>query len=407
MAEDELDISGIKVVVFTLFLILLFVVALEIISYYILKNQFGDFSLEVQGNTTMVESSYQVWEHPKKYSSWSGLTHFNNYGFRDYEDLDEKKSPNTTRIFIMGGSSAFGSQAMPGSKFLAISGQDEYSSDETISAFLEQKLRKKYPSRNFEVINAATNWSRLHQQLIHYLRKIRSLEPDLIISIDGQNDSHHLGRESNNWKETQLLFETQLLGNPKHKLRFLFKNSYTAYLSAMLIFRAGAATTVDSELVDEYKNFTRPVNLEKELEKYYAVNRNAIDLSVEEYIKNMTYFDAILSNDQLRHAFFLQPQTITDVTKKMTDQEKAIQGLMYNRIERQYFRINFFNEVAKRGDILIEEHGLNFMNMTNLFDRVYGNVYSDYCHFTPLGNQAIADFLLNYIEEKFLGLLKD
>lgn len=403
--DQDPEISGAKVVLFSLFLLFVLFLILEGFSYLVLKAHFGEFSLDVQGNSTMVESPYQVWEHPKKYSSWSGLTHFNNLGFRRFEDISEKSESDTIRIFIMGGSTAFGSQAMPGSVFLSLSGQGEYSSDKTISAYLEKLLQEKYPSRKFEVINAATNWSRIHQQFIHYLRKIRSLDPDLILTLDGQNDSHSLSNQINSWEDTQSAFEAKLLGNYKHKMRFLFKRSYTAYLMAMLIFRGGGENPIDIDLVDKYKVITKPVDMEKQLNEHYVFNRTSINSAVDDYVNNMVYFKSVLVQDSIPHAFFLQPLTIMDDTKKMTDRENAIKGYMYSRLAHQYFRINFFNKVVKEGEKQKAEHGVNFVNMTNMFDNVDEDVYSDYCHFTPRGNMAVAEYLLKYIERSHAGLL--
>lgn len=377
---------------------------MELFSYFILKRHFGEFSLTIQGNTTMVESPYQVWEHPSNYTSWSGLTHFNNLGFRRFEDVEVEKPADTVRIFIMGGSAAFGSQAMPGSIFLKLSGQGEYSTDETISAYLQDALQKKYPSKKFEVINAATNWSRIHQQLLHYCRKIRSLSPDLIISIDGQNDSHSTDISLNAWDETVNNFQIELLDSMQHKLRAIFKNSYSAYLMAMLIFRSTENDSIESDLVEKYAPIIKPDNFDETIAEYYMVNNISVNREVEEYLKNLQYFEAILNADGVPHVFFLQPQTIMDTSKILTRNEKAIQGYLYSRIDKQYFRINFFKRLEKES-IKLRGAGLPFFPIFDVFSGKTENAYSDYCHFTPAGNRVIAQYLMSFIENNHKEIL--
>ncbi|MES2662555.1 MAG: hypothetical protein V4629_04545 [Pseudomonadota bacterium] len=380
---------------------------LELVSFVIIKAKLGgDFDLAVQGGTTMIDSRYQVWQHPENYKSWSGKTNFNNFGFRHSKDLEVKPADNTVRIFFMGGSAAFGSQAMPGSEFLHISGQGEYDNSETITAHLEKKLSATYPQKKFEVINAATNWTRLHQQNLHYLRKIQSLHPDLIISMDGYNDANPI-HSLNTWEDTEAIFESELIGNLKHKIRGLFQNSNTAYLAAMLIFRSGESPGVDNERIEKYKKIKLPENFEEELAAYSEKHKVEIEKSVSEYMKSIQYFHSDLQIDNVPNLFLLQPMTILDTAKKMTDREQALLGYMYSRMEHQWFKIAFFRALEKRLVDWSTKTQANFSTMHDVFKNTDGTIdaYSDYCHFTPKGNEQIADFLMQQIAQRYPTLL--
>lgn len=395
-----------KFLVANVILLSIIIALFEGVAYLVIKGKLGEFDLETQGGTTMVQSFYQVWEHPANYKSWSGKTEFNNLGFRRREDTAIKKPDNTVRIFLMGGSAAFGSQAMPGSTYLEISGQGEYSNEETITYYLEQKLEAKYPQKNFEVINAATNWSRLHQQMLHYLRKIRLMEPDLILSMDAYNDSSAM-IDGNTWHDTQLIGSERLFSNLKHKISPLFQSSYTAYLMAMLVFRTGESFSPDQELVDQYSQVNAPANFEEQIGQARVELAQDLNILLREYMNNMRYFDKILDEDKVPHTFYLQPLTILDDYKALTPVEKAIQGYQYDTLmPSQLLRINFFEGVAQAGERLDQAGVLKFESMLDVFDGVEANVYSDYCHFTPKGNELLAEYFLKDIEEKHPELLQ-
>ncbi len=405
LPEDK-GLSLNKRIIFVVVPFLILLVALEAASYLYLHYRFKDFDLKVQGNSTMIENRYQVWEHPAKYTSWSGLTHFNNYGFKRFTDTTLEKADGTVRIVIMGGSTAFGSQDMPGSEYLKISGQGEYSTDETISAWLEKLLNEKYPGRKYEVINAAVNWTKLHQQMLNYLRKIRSFEPDLVISIDGLNDSSGKIKapDLNAWDVVIRDYEDALASNLKYKLRPVFTNSHLSYLLAMVMFRTGTAV-VDESLVDKYSKVERPAEYEQIISNYYEDNKNLVDRGVDEYVKGIKYFSSILDNDNVKYMFIFQPLAHLDTFKVLSEKEKAIQGYIFTRLEYQYYRDNFYKNVIELGNMLREKKGVNFWSFLDMYDGVEGDVYTDYCHLTPYGNKVFAQKLIDKIEAVYPELL--
>lgn len=395
-----------KFLIANLIFLSIIVILVESISFLIIKNKLGDFELETQGGTTMVRSFYQVWQHPNGYKSWSGKTEFNNQGFRRRDDLTFEKPEDVVRIFFMGGSAAFGSQAMPGSTYLQLSGQGEYSNEETITAYLESKLTEKYPHKEFQVINAATNWSRLHQQMLHYLRKIRNMEPDLILSMDAYNDSAGVIQEST-WTDTESIGSDSLFGNLKHKISPIFQKSNTAYLLAMMIFRTGEAPIQDEALIKKFSAVPAPTTLDSDLGKSRIDHASILSMLVSEYTDGLKYFDAVLDQDGVPHGFYLQPLAILDQYKTLTPVEEAIRGYQFDTMRAsQLIRINFFNDIEDIGERLKSDGIVNFESMLDVFEGQTEDIYSDYCHFTPRGNELLADYFLNEIETKYSQILK-
>src|SRR3984893_5776642 len=109
----------------------------------------------------------------------------NAQGFRRDKDVSLEKPPNTVRIFITGGSTAYGATTeMPeytGNRWRLLY------NNETIEYYLEQKLNQAYPSKRWEVINAAAPGYQLSQELAEIESVLLRYHPDYII-LDGNND---------------------------------------------------------------------------------------------------------------------------------------------------------------------------------------------------------------------------
>ena len=403
--QDEPKLSRKKVLLFTLIVFAFFYVLLEIAAGVYLGARYEEygFDLGVQAEGTMVADPYQVWSHPANYTTWSQKTHLNNHGFRRFEDTAVDKPEGVTRIFIVGGSTAYGSQ--PTGIFSRLSGWGEYSNDETISAAMERQLTERHPGRKFEVINAATNWSRIHQGMLHYMRKLRSFEPDLIISIDGQNDStmYPGKKDLNGWDTTLSLYETRVLSNLKYKLRPLFRNSRILYALGMGLF-GGYTGDPDPEAVAEYSKVERPASYADDVARYYAEHRERVDSRVAEYMQATRWFHAVLEVDQVPHLFVLQPQIHQDTTKPMTENEHAVVGYMFSKPQKMHHRDNFYRLVDARSRELARDDGLPYLSLTNAFAGVVEQAYTDYCHFTPQGNEVFASKLVADLERRFPAL---
>ena len=100
----------------------------------------------------------------------------NSHGFRG-DDFSEKKDLDTYRIFIVGGSTTFGSGAT--------------SDDTTIPSLLQKKFEAIHSDQKIEILNAGIGsaYSYSEKYLIeNYLIKF---QPDLIIIYSGGNDANN------------------------------------------------------------------------------------------------------------------------------------------------------------------------------------------------------------------------
>lgn len=104
--------------------------------------------------------------------------HINAEGFRDIDRDYSKKAPDTVRVFITGGSSAWGSGSVQ---------------EDTVAAGLERILNQRVsPStrRRYEVVNAAFPAWASTQEKILIQQRIVDMRPDVIIMLSGTNDVH-------------------------------------------------------------------------------------------------------------------------------------------------------------------------------------------------------------------------
>jgi lysophospholipase L1-like esterase len=110
-----------------------------------------------------------------------GNAFINSQQLRHDEDLAVPKPADRTRVFLTGGSVAFGSGAP--------------SQDRTITGYLQAAVD---PERSgVEVVNAASPGWTSTQERIWITNRLSGLDPDLVVSFSGVNDVHWAARGRN------------------------------------------------------------------------------------------------------------------------------------------------------------------------------------------------------------------
>jgi hypothetical protein len=98
----------------------------------------------------------------------------NSYGFRGPE-ITKEKPHDVYRIFVVGGSTVFGTGSM--------------SDNTTISGFLQKKFDDANLNKRVEVINAGISDAYSAREVYYIKNKLLEFKPDLFIIYDGWNDS--------------------------------------------------------------------------------------------------------------------------------------------------------------------------------------------------------------------------
>jgi len=311
--------------------------------------------------------------------------HHNAQGFRRDQDTPMEKEPDTYRIFIMGGSTAYGLHS------LSSYGKEKYSvirNDETIDYYLEQYLRGKVADQNVEVINAAITSHYSHHHLIYLNQMILKYNPNMVIFLDGFNDYYPYEEGYDQFQRYAYQERAHLfMGEPTMKTLsgytgwWLFRKSHFVHLAGKTIRPIWLRM---NNIGRERAN----IDVENALDNL-AVNAQS------NFIKMVERNSLILEHEGVVPIFVLQPEIIFEQSKEFTELEQ----LIYQEMD-EHWQVNFAEFKNKARPLVTEylmrattETGSVFLDMTDVFGGLSEDAYTDYCHLTPAGNKRLAEEL--------------
>lgn len=272
----------------------------------------------------------------------------NSFNMRNAKDPVIPKPKSNVRIILIGGSTAYSSGA-PSQK-------------KTIGGILEAKInasKNLNNNLNYEVFTLASpGWTSTHERII-VENRLLDLDPDIVISLSGNNDCH--------WSA---------LGN-----NIFWFRTYADTFSWEVI-----KTAYSNSFLPEKKELIIP-----------ADNKIRPEIVTNRLIRNLKLISHALSYINCEYYFFLQPTLI--VTDKELNQYEA------SRINEDWK--SYFNECYYLFDQninSIESKNLKYFNASSVFDSLGADnqVFLDMYHFGDKGNLIIA----NYIFEKIFESLK-
>lgn len=275
-----------------------------------------------------------------------GVAEINSMQFRSKSELIIPKPEKTFRIFITGGSTAFGSGAP--------------ANERTIGGFLSQILNSELGSStemNYEVFTLANPaWATTHERII-IENRLSELEPNLVISFSGNNDVH--------WG---------LLGRD-----ILWFRSYPDEFFLELIKKS-----FELNGKDEIPEVT--IIEEKEIPPTIVAQR---------LIKNVKLSNYSLLQKEVDYIFLLQP-TISTTQKKLSERETKLVG------NQKYFT----NCYSKLDSALTDFNEINFsyLNLSSAFNSLDAKdeIFVDSYHFGDIGNKIIAEAIYQLIDDEML-----
>lgn len=278
--------------------------------------------------------------------------HINHQQFRNERELVIPKPEGVLRVFLTGGSTAYSSGA---------SGDDR-----TIGTYLEQDLNAqlgKSSSKRIEVFTLATpGWASTHER-IAIENLLSELQPDLVISLSGNNDVHwaQLGRNVL-WFRTY--FDAHVFS--------LIQNSY--WMAERI------------RLEDNIPSSPFPIDPK---------------IVAERLMKNVNLIVFTLSRTHTPYLFVLQP-TLAAVSKPLTAREAA---QLENRSIRENARpkrqtggasehTDYFQACYQEIDSTLKtanNPNLHYLNLDHVFEsHASEEIFIDSYHFGDRGNQIVA-----------------
>jgi hypothetical protein len=161
-------------------------------------------------------------------SNYTTKTHtFNEHGFRRKTPVSRQKPKGIFRIFLLGGSTAFGSDANDGFPSLVLD------DTQTISHFLEEQLNQSDHSQKYEVINAAVSGYQSHNHFVYLNQKLLDFDPDMVLFLDGHNDYYHIDPNHYQFsivdRHVEEINDATLSSTFEMNIRYLAKKSWFFY----------------------------------------------------------------------------------------------------------------------------------------------------------------------------------
>ena len=389
--------------ILTAMLIVLLFASMEYVARLLQAERYGG-----AGAPLALRDRFVAWRNNPAYRRVD--VHINAEGFRHNTDVPVAKPPNTVRVFLLGGSAAYGAQG----GFADIDNRwNRIYNDQLIDAYLERRLNAELGSRRWEVINAAASGYRIHQQLALIQSVILRYHPDCVILMDGYNDFISLYNSARRGPAAQF---DSYLNTPGGEEFDALANPGS--LRSLLVF-AQTWLTTDSALVRLLEGHVfgrvaspwgqpsghRPVRDPVDFSDLTAAERAAATAALSHaayYAHTARQINRILALDGIVGIFLLQPILILS-HKPLTRSEQQMVRYETEQGGPLYFYL--FHEVYARfaSDMrqAARDDGFLFADQEELFDRVDGQAFTDFAHLTPQANQMIADQLFELLRERF------
>lgn len=332
----------------------------------------------------------------------------NNAGFREPRPIAMEKPADEFRIFLTGGSTAFGMGA--GGEATAAMNWYALAYRETISHMMEQILNSTelVPGKKIRVYNTAV-WGYGYQHLLmRYTTKLRRYNPDMIVSLDGANEIPIISRLHEDWdyfQEGQYSYLLRQIFNYNQPglasyLTLWLKNN--TYFMSYIWMGKDLFVELNRNNIEEFPEDRVAAGIHTVPESVEAKSAR-MDRNVTTVVRMVENYHSVLDNDRVAHIFALQPWFYSS-KKPLSEKEKIVAGL---KGHREYYGIPSANVYKLFGDKVRESAGAKgyfLADFTEYFDDVSEWVFTDWCHLTSEANYLIAKELSNLVKERFFQI---
>jgi lysophospholipase L1-like esterase len=329
------------------------------------------------------------------------------HGFLHDTPITREKPPGTFRIFLMGGSTAFG--AGQNIRYHTVHPYPDglYAYPSSIAGRLQSYLQTHNPATHYEVINAAGFERRIHQSLIQYIETLSQFQPDLIINLDGMNDVYSLvtGTPFSDL-EQHLPFYVELYQGQRSLLRY--SSTYyvlsTAY-SKWVNRQRSVEPDPTSNPATGVSPAATPSTGEQSGHAYYEKSKDRYTKNAERLLQIVRQYFSVLKADRTPSIFVLQPLlNRTKTNKHLSQIEHKLAEVMVpsgsdasHSVDQcalllAYFYDDYLSDALRK---TAKEFGVEYLDLNAEIATLSSDVefYTDYCHLTPEGNRRVAEVL--------------
>jgi hypothetical protein len=255
------------------------------------------------------------------------------------------------------------------------------------------------------VINAAVKGYFLNQDLALYLSAIQRYHPDYLVLLDGVNDLFGLLRSPDTYdgyNQAGLGDEFDGLTNPASmSLRLMSSTWLLDHSSLYRLIRESVSRrkqiSARKHRVSEEESHSRTGVVVMNKDEQYRYQSAASKLGG--YMRPVHQIHSLAAMEGTKTLFLLQPQ-IAVTRKPLTSVESRVLEY-WSKIDGPFFVYGFqtlYPRLSKELSDGAQTEGYQFLDLTSVFDRVSDQTFTDYCHLTPVGNQAVADAIFNSLK---------
>ena len=304
----------------------------------------------------------------------------NSHGFRYTEDFDLEKPSNEFRVFITGGSTAWG--AGP-------------SQDDVFSHRIEQALQQYFPLRKIRVITAGVGaYVSTHERIL-ILNVISELQPDLIVMFSGWNDTYagyrgmralsgkrdflNAGPILARWsRQFCMPHETQdqVLKPPRYH-DYDFK---TQFLVDRFLYSRASRSEIEASIAE--------VQLDRQV-------------VVQDLIKNVLTVRDLSKRQHFTLLFCLQP-TLYNTNKQLSEYESRT---LHKNRERfvgfPEYNAEAYDLYRKQLPLIAEQEEFCFVDSDEAIDDEPKTVFDDHVHLGDRGNRLVSEYLTRVMKQHF------
>lgn len=317
-----------------------------------------DFSLQKQ---ICQDTNYLQYEEPNilmvKPNQHFQTININEDGFRG-DEIDVKKQSDTYRIFVVGGSTAFG--------------HGSTSDSTTIPGYLQTIINDSNVSKNIEVINAGKPRATSSDEVYYIEKHLRNYDPDLIIIYDGANDAR--GKHLDKAIISKTTAELNIFENIKR---------YGAFEKGAQIYRT--PFVINDFFIDLNRNFID--------QKIISEKTNPQLVKQISSLWKERWIDTCKNNElkNISTVVILQPMIGTG-KKVLSLDESTFLPTHAN----QHDTISILDEMSLHLTIL-DEHCTKTADFRNIFDNISRPLFYDDVHVVDKGNEIIAKEIFSLI----------
>ena len=296
-------------------------------------------------------------------SNYKGNGYYTNkQRFRYNENIKHNKPSDEVRIFITGGSTAWGA---------GVKQNDMY------SYVAEKLLNERCNNIEIKVISTGVGSQVSTQEVIRVMNEIRYFEPDVIVMFSGMNDTFSAYR---NW-HIEKNFDPFNVSHALSKTDILLKHNNSLYNAP-----PPQKNNFDNIILYSYAMQKYKSNLFRKKEEVANVIINNINIVYD--------ISSYLTAD---FVFYLQPY-LYHTAKTLSDFER----LELERNEEMFYKIseysrNIYDYLYENISTDAFKKGYRFFYADDAIKNETKSVFVDHCHFGDRGNKLIGEHLAKII----------